>query len=107
MQLASFQNRLQALKTAPRASGSKRGDIVKQFYEKMKNSHLDDQGNVKTYIKNGKEVKARPVTMKTLSIKLSKQMTGMSDSDLFSFYKECEYAKNFTIYFNWKFKKIK
>ena len=69
---------------------SKRAGIVKLFVDKI---NQERQGT-----------KWPPVTGKRMAIKLSKKMTGMSDGDLFAFYNECLYQKNFSSYFFWRFK---
>jgi hypothetical protein len=73
----------------------KRAGIVKMFIDKI------NEGRVGTKYPLI-ETKAQKTRM---AIKLSEKMTGMSDGDLFAFYGECSYAKNFSAFFFWRFKK--
>jgi len=81
--------------------GSKRGDIIGMFFEKFNNNHLDENGEHRTYIKDGKIKKVYPMTVKRLAMMLSPIK---SEGDLYAFYKECEQSNDFCKYFFYKFK---
>lgn len=88
MNLGSLQKRIQKAQETPQLP--KRASIVKMFVDKIN--------------KEREGTKWPPVTGKRMAIKLSKQRTGMSDGDLFAFYKECADHKCFSSYFFWRFK---
>ena len=71
------------------------------FFEKFKNNHLDENGNQKTYIKDGKVKKVYPMTIGRLASMLS---TIGSSGDLYAFYQECNQSKDFCKYFFYKYK---
>lgn len=81
--------------------GSKRGDIIGMFFEKFKNNHLDEKGNQRTYIKDGRVKKVYPMTIVRLASMLS---TIKSSGDLYAFYQECNQSKDFCKYFFYKYK---
>ncbi len=105
MQKINFQTRLQEIKKAPPGKkGSKRGDVLGLFFEKLKDNHLDENGEQKYYFKDGKKKKVYPMTIERLGALLAPIK---SEGDLFAFYQECNQAKNFCIYFFWRYKVAK
>lgn len=89
-------------KKKPITRATKRGDTVKMFLEK-----LNIGRNGQEIERNGKKVKLNPLTMRGLSAMLSEKQTGLTDSALHAFYKECEYATNFGAKFWTSFKVAK
>lgn len=81
--------------------GSKRGDIIGMFFEKFNNNHLDENGEHRTYIKDGKIKKVYPMTIGRLASMLSPIK---SEGDLFAFYQECNQSNDFCKYFFYKYK---
>jgi len=90
MELGNFQERIKEAQVAPKR-GSKRASIVKMFIDKI---NEERRGTKYPLIETPKQ-------KQVMSIKLSKKRTGMSDGDLFAFYNECLYQKNFSSYFFW------
>lgn len=89
-------------KKKPVTRATKRGETVKMFLEK-----LNIGRNGQEIERNGKKVKLKPLTMRRLSAMLSEKQTGLTDSALHAFYKECEYATNFGAKFWTSFKVAK
>jgi hypothetical protein len=91
MKLASFQQRIQELKTAPPSKvKSQRGELIGMFLEKL------NEGRIGT--------KYPPIKVGRLAVMLAPIK---STSDLRAFYGECSQAKNFSSYFFWKYKVAK
>lgn len=103
MNLGNFQKRIEKAQESETKPRSQRAELIGMFLEKLKDNHLDENGNHKTYIgKDGKKKKVQPMTAARLGVMLS---TIKSTSDLRAFLGECSAAKDFAKYYFWRFKK--
>lgn len=100
MNLHGFSERLKEAQVAPKR-GSERSEVIGFFFEKLKNNHLDENGEQKFYFKNGKKVKVKKMTIPRLGMMLAPIK---SVKDLRAFYGECLNASNFSKYYWWRFK---
>ena len=87
MNLHGFSERIKEAQVAPKR-GSERAEVIGFFFEKLKNNHLDENGEQKFYIKNGKKVKVQKMTIPRLGMMLAPIK---SVKDLRAFYSECLY----------------
>lgn len=97
MDLGNIKQRIKEAQVAPKR-GSERAEVIGFFFEKLKNNHLDENGEQKFYFKNGKKVKVKKMTIPRLGMMLAPIK---SVKDLRAFYSECLYQKNFSSYFFW------
>ena len=87
MNLGNLEQRIKEAQVAPKR-GSERAEVIGLFFEKLKNNHLDENGEQKFYIKNGKKVKVKKMTIPRLGMMLAPIK---SVKDLRAFYSECLY----------------
>jgi hypothetical protein len=92
MERMNLTARLQSLKESPKSKSiGQRAEIVGWFLEKI---NKDREGTGYP-----------PLTAKALAIKLSEKRTGLTTSNLFAFFRECEYSTHFSKKFWSSFKK--
>lgn len=88
--LSSFSNRLTEIKNNPlKSPRSERGELIGLFLERLNNDRLGS--------------KYKPLT----AARVGMMLRFLKTPDLRAFFRECEYAGNFSKFFWWRFKEAK